>query len=115
MSRLPSRTSAGRLGRSRVDIVAPNNTQADSGQMIPGWDVYIARGVPASFEIVSGGSTVRDQQIEEGVTTLFTLRFRTDVTVQHRLEFGGRMLGIVRVQDPDGHRRVIMIQCKEVV
>ena len=82
--------------------------------MIPAWDEYIARNVPAAFQIVSGGETVRGLQIEAGVTTLWELRFRSDVTTRHRLEFGGRQMGIVRVQDPDGQRRKILIQCREV-
>lgn len=70
-------------------------------------------GQPAKFESVSGGETNRGRQIEAGVVAIFTITYRTGLSVTDRVVFGGRSLGIVSIHNPDGVRRFAELHCKE--
>lgn len=65
---------------------------------------------------VGGGERVRGTQIEAGVNTLVTIRFRDDVTSRMRFAIVGteRKLNIVRAVDPDMSREKLVCQCSEL-
>lgn len=64
---------------------------------------------------VGGGERVRGVQIEAGIDTVVAMRFRNDLDPTMQIVHDGRSLNIVRASDPDGRRRELIVQCKELV
>lgn len=95
-------------------VVIQTRTLSTSGEPSQTW-ATISQGasVPAQVLGVGGGERKRGQQIEAGVTTMVTMRFRTDIDPTMRIVHDGRSLNIVRVYDPDGSRVSLVCQCKE--
>ena len=104
---------AGRL-RDLVQIEA----DAASADSPADWQPIKAGKCYADIKATAGGERVRGQQIEAGVTTLVTLRYRGDVTSRMSIvpsREPSRRLNIVKAVDPDGRREELMCQCQEVV
>lgn len=101
--------------RHYIDIQYENSSADGNGQLIPSWtNITNGTNIPAEVLAVGGGERVRGQQIEAGVTTLVTMRYRSDVTALMRIVHGSRNLNIVRAVDPDGRSRRLVCQCQEV-
>lgn len=104
-----------RAGRLR-DLVQIESDRA-SADSAPDWQPIADGRCWAGIEATSGGERLRGQQIEAGVTTLVTLRYRPDVTSRMSivpLREPARRLNIVKAVDPDGRREELMCQCQEV-
>lgn len=100
--------------RQRITIKRLNRTQSPTtGEMLAGTPSVLAANLPAKVEAVSGGELVRGRQVSAEATTLFTVRYRADVTTQMIVTYESRTLNIVRAQDPYGDRRELRIECRE--
>ena len=82
------------------------------------WEIVAGMSaVPASFESVSGGETVRGMKMEADVsgvlTVLSTPRTRL-ITSDMRLRLNGRKLNVVSVLDVEGLERELVIGVKEM-
>ena len=101
--------------RRRITIQTPTATQDAAGQPLVSWaDLTGGSNLPARVESVTGGETVRGRQVSAEATTLLTIRYLAGVTPRQRVSYEGRTLGIVRASDPDGGRRELRIECREV-
>jgi SPP1 family predicted phage head-tail adaptor len=106
---------AGQLSQ-RIAIQTATETVDGSGQPIRTWAALSGPALlPAKVDAVTGGETLRGRQVSAEATTLFTVRYRSDITTRMRVTYEGRTLGIVRVSDPYGDRRELRIECREVV
>jgi SPP1 family predicted phage head-tail adaptor len=105
---------AGRLHHG-ITIQAPTNTGDSSGQPIPAWNA-ITDGTNVRAEVVpvGGGERIRGVQIEPGITTVVTIRWRANVTPECRVIHGTRTLNIVRADDPNGRKEMLLLQCNEI-
>jgi SPP1 family predicted phage head-tail adaptor len=102
--------------KQRISIQTPSPTQDAAGQPIVAWGALAGgSNLPARVESVAGGETVRGRQVSAEATTLLTVRWLAGVTPEMRVLYEGRTLGIVRASDPDGGRRELRIECREVV
>lgn len=65
---------------------------------------------------LSGIEALSDVKGRETINTSYnvTIRFRTDVTEQHRLVWGTTVLDIRRVLDTDGRRQWLELACEAV-
>jgi SPP1 family predicted phage head-tail adaptor len=48
------------------------------------------------------------------LSTIVTIRYRSDVSVRDRIVWGSRTLEIATISDPDGRRRALDLICTEV-
>lgn len=103
--------AAGRLNQ-RITIEQPASEHDAAGQPIRTWSTLV-EDVPAAVESVAGNETIRGRQVSAEATTLFTTRYRADVTTRMRVSYEGRTLNIVRAADPYGDRRELRIECRE--
>ena len=86
-----------------------------TGEPAQTWQsIRSGRNVPVEILAVGGGERIRGQQIEATATTMLMMHFRDDVSPRMRVRVGDRVLGIVRSYDPDGQRRELVLQCKEI-
>ena len=104
---------AGQL-RSYITFQQPTTSQDAAGQERT-TTTEVAASVPARVQAVAGGEAIRGMQVQAGVTTLITTRFRSDLDPAMKIIHSGRTLNIVRVTDPDDMRRELLIQCNENV
>jgi len=102
--------------RQRITLQEATHEQDAAGQPVALWGALAGgSNLPARVENVTGGETIRGRQVSAETTTLLTIRYLAGVTPQMRVLYEGRTLGIVRASDPDGARRELRIECREVV
>jgi SPP1 family predicted phage head-tail adaptor len=107
---------AGRL-RHRVRLEQRVTERGAMGQEKPDspWEA-VANGVSVPAEVlgVSGGERVRGLTIEEGITSMVTIRYRSDVTADMRFVHDGRYLNINGPPvDREGRKRELVCMCQE--
>jgi SPP1 family predicted phage head-tail adaptor len=104
---------AGKL-RHRVTVqrlVAGSPQQTASGQPDEAWTDYFT--VWASVEPLNGRELFAAQEHHAEVTHRVRLRYRSEVTAQMRLTFGGRTYSIFAVIDPELRGRELQLMCSE--
>lgn len=111
---------AGKLSQ-RIVIESPVKTRKASGQVvINSWEPLHSKNLPASYEPVSGGESVRGMQIVASAKCLFETRWLPNVTTECRIRWitgnpdpaAAPVLHIAAVDDPDGLRRSLAIQVR---
>ena len=104
---------AGRM-RHRVSLQVSTPTRsADTGASVPVWattETFWANEVPAAAR-----EFVNAQARHGELTTLFSCRYRTDVTRGKRLSWDGRTFNILGFWNPDSRKRELLIACSEYV
>jgi SPP1 family predicted phage head-tail adaptor len=103
-----------RLGklRERIAIQSASVDESD-GQPSRTWSNLYA-SVPASYDPATGGETSRGRQTEANVKAVFTTRYLSGVTPEHRVVYGGENYGIVAIVRVAGGRRYMDIHCRGV-
>jgi head-tail adaptor len=111
------KTTAGQLNHL-CDICDPNPAQEADGYPQEAVKPKVMwQDVWAEILSVGGGEKVRGIQIEAGIDSLVTIRWRAGVkpTYYFAERKTNRRLNIVKASDPDGRRVWLNCQCKEVV
>lgn len=105
-----------RLGKMRERITLQTATESldSAGQTTRVW-VDTHESQPASWTPLRGQETLRGEQVEAGITDIFTIRYRTGVVPQMRVVHNSRNYGIVHVKNSDGGLRYLELMCKAVV
>ena len=106
----------GRL-RHRVTMLAPYLTaRDDTGATTPSWNA--SQTVWAEVRTVSGYEQDRPDlnTVTSGYTHTVTVRRGgLSIDTRWRVQWGGRILQVVAVREPDNRGRVIVLDCAEVV
>jgi SPP1 family predicted phage head-tail adaptor len=103
---------AGRL-RHRVTIETPTRTvNATSGEKIPAFNATAT--VWAEVKPLTAKEQIRAGQTDVNATHVVSMRYRTDVTEQCRLNFGGRILNITGVVNVEERSAELQILATEV-
>ena len=97
--------------RHKLDLDAPSYEQGAIGNTLDTWmtigSVW-ARAIPQSGrEFVEAAKTVSDLSI------IWNIRFRADITTQHRLIHDGRAMNIISVIDPEERHIELNLLCGE--
>jgi head-tail adaptor len=111
----------------RIVIESPTFETLASGQKkATGWAAVVSQPLPASYRPVAGGETIRGRQVIATATALFELRWLRQVanvsTETLRLKWitghtdpnQAPIFEILRCEDPDGLRELLMIHAKLV-
>ena len=97
--------------RHRAEVQEVTETQDDFGDPVKTWATVST--VPAAIEPMQGSESFRsDQEIAKRPVRVL-IRYRSDVTVEHRIKFGSRFFEIQSVTDPDFRGRVLELMCEE--
>lgn len=102
----------GRL-RHRVELQKPVSQRDPQGGPIVTWQKVA--DVWAEIQPIRGAEFVQAQQLEATMTHKIMLRYRNDVTVQHRLLYQERAFNIVAVQHVRERNRQLDIMAMETV
>lgn len=101
-----------------VDVIGFRGQNDTTNQLIPVPYIKL-KDVPCSIESVTGGEVRRGQQIQATVNKLVTMNFQDQypITTGDELhEMHGKAvhqkIGVVAAYDPDGGRRVLLVQGK---
>ena len=100
--------------RERIKIQQATDTVDDAGQSIRYWS-DVSTSEPATWEPISGQEVLRGRQVEAGITDIFQIHYKSTITPQMQVVYGGRTYGIVYAKQVDGGRRYMELQCKAVV
>lgn len=116
--------AAGSLSHRIIIEAATFDTKA-SGQKKPAtWSPVVSHPLPASYRPVAGGETIRGRQVVATATALFELRWLRQVAnvssetlrvkwvTGHEDPSRAPILDILRCEDPDGMRDILMIHAK---
>ena len=100
--------------RNRITIQYPNPTQDATNDPVVAW-LDLAQ-VWADIRPVGGQERLQRQadQVVAQVDHRIKIRWRGDVTPKMRVKFGSRYFDIGTVDDPDGRKRELVLQCREV-
>lgn len=102
---------AGKL-RHRITIQLKVQTTAAMGTKVVSWATFLDK-VPAEFEPLRGREFVAAHQDQSELTAVFRIRFRSDITSDMRVLFGGEPFDIVgQPIDWKGRRQMLELMCK---
>ena len=103
---------AGRL-RHRITLQQPVRTEAADGERV----VTYVDVVTVSAEVLSpkGRSYLAAREAHAELTTIVTIRYRSDIQPSWRATFGDRVLEVDHIADLQGRRRYLELHCKESV
>lgn len=102
---------AGKL-KERIDLLAAKPTAGDAWGPGQTWTPY-ARSLPAQVAPATASETDARNQVQSQAAFTITIRFRRDVTSEHRIAWHGRTLQIVSVTDTDNAHRELAIEAVE--
>lgn len=105
---------AGRL-RHRVTIQQATVTLQTSGGPVRAWTDVAT--VWAQVRTQNGGEQ-RNEGADQVVATLYyavTIRYRAGLEPTMRVLWGGRVLEVTAIQEPDNRQRILTLMCQEVV
>lgn len=100
----------GRLS-SRVTLQSPTEAKSRSGEVTLSWTAYAT--VWASVDGLSSRDIMQAQQANVIATHKIRMRYRDDVTHEHRILWRGRTMEIASVVDRDS-RTALEILAREV-
>lgn len=100
---------AGRL-RHRIEIQNYEAAQDDWGQPIYSWVHWAA--VWASVEPLQGREFLAAMALQSQTTVRIRMRYRSGVTSQMRVLWGGRIYDIESVIEPQSRRHQLQLMCK---
>ncbi len=110
--------AAGRL-RHYVDLLAPGvgGRDQDTGELLGDTFGDVEVGIPAEFVALSVREFIASQAGQSQVTARVTMRYREDVTAQHRIRHRGKIFEIVGppLPDPESGLEYITLACNEVI
>lgn len=102
--------------RHRVTIEAENGTADGAGGLTNPWanPIQVAT-VWAKISPLNGGEQLRAMQLEDRVSHRIRMRYRADVTAQHRLRLGTRAFNIRSILNDGERNRWLTILAEEGV
>ena len=96
--------------RSRIIIEKQSLVDNGFGGMGVTWSTMAT--VWAKVEHLSGRELQMAQQVSPDVTYETTIRYRSDVTTNHRINYGGKYFNILDVKDLDNMHKWIFLKCE---
>jgi SPP1 family predicted phage head-tail adaptor len=101
--------------RFRLTIKVPDTTRNTSGQVVPVYTT-LANGedLPAELMVATGSETRRGQQTTATQSNTYRINYLTGVHAEARAIIDGRTLEIVSAINPDGRKRFLILECREL-
>lgn len=102
--------------RQRLAVQANTPTLAGDGSAVDAWATVFSRW--AQVLTIRGNEGQKGFQRRADVTHVVRFGYDPDtanITTQHRINWGGRILNIIRAYDPDGLRKEIEAEAREDV
>ncbi len=101
------------LLRHRINLQRNAGTPDAAGEVVPTWTNYAA-SLPAQFRGLGGSEVDRADQRTALASAIITIRYRDDVSPEHRVVWGSRTFHITRVTDSDGRGRWLDLEVTEL-
>lgn len=97
--------------RQRAVLEAKVLTADGGGGFVEGWETYAT--IWAGLEAGNGGESLQAGRTEPRISHRVTVRRRGDVSVNHRLRLGNRLLAIRAVLDEGPQALWMTLLCEE--
>jgi SPP1 family predicted phage head-tail adaptor len=98
--------------RERVDIQAVSETKDAMGSPVQAWSTVAQ--VWADVAPMSTSEQWRRQQMQSAAGFKVTVRYRADLTPQHRIVLRNRVFQVRGMTNPDQRKRFLEIACDEI-
>lgn len=104
-----------RVGRLRSRVVIQELVHGVDSLGAPTESYRDVAEVWAAIRAQGGSEDMEPEHPTAQLSYQVTIRWRDDVTPRHRLLYGTRVLNIQSVVDPNETRKMLLLQCREVV
>lgn len=104
--------SAGKLNK-RVSIKAQTTSRDSLNQKQATWSTIVNGDVWAAVEPLSNREAMEARANQTELSHRVTIRYRTDVTADMRIQYGTRSLAITGIRDPGERHEYLEILCIE--
>lgn len=109
---LKSKDSIGLLDKRITFQKKVYSTDASNQRKITGWvNLETNPTVWANVEEKSGQEVFQSDQLVGVTVATITVRFRTDITIEHRVSYDGKYYDIQAILDP-GRSRFLKLTCE---
>ena len=103
-----------RVGRMRHRItIEEATTDESSGQPARDWNPKY-KPQPAQYTPTTGGETINGKIVEAGISAVFTIRKRADLSSRQRVVHGSQTYGVSYVHPVEGGERYVDLHCKAI-
>ena len=99
--------------RQSVTIEQPDGAEDAFGGPTNTFEAW-KKNVRVGIVSVSGGEAFRGLKVDATTTHAVTMRWIDGLTTAMRFNWGGRLLNILQILEPDGRRREFNVTCKEL-
>ena len=101
--------SIGRM-RFEIELQKPTNTR-DAGGGIT--EVYTTlSNLYADIEQTRGNESLRQGQVKEKTTHIFTIRYRRDIGTNYRIRYDSDNYNIKNIKNIDNRNRYLEVECE---
>lgn len=99
--------------REPISIIAEQRTEDDLGGQVVAWATQFDSW--ANVAPVRGAEKMEAQQVQSTQTYRITIRYRPNVTTAMRVNWSGKTMNILAVNNPDQRRKYLEMICEEGV
>lgn len=96
--------------RSRITIEKKSFADNGFGGQIETWSALAT--IWAKVEHLSGRELQLAQQVGPEITYEITIRYRSDVTTNHSIKYGGKYFNIRDIKDLDNMHKWLFLKCE---
>lgn len=94
----------------RVLLESRTDTQGSTGEILIAWVELATVWAKKDDEVVGSGEEYRDSKLTSEQRSIFTIRYRADVTTLLRLSFDGLVYDIKSINEI-GRRKFMRLEC----
>jgi len=99
--------------RFEIELQKPTNTRDAGGGITEEYTTL--SNLYASIETTRGNETLRQGQVQEKTTHIFTIRYRRDIGTNYRIRYDSDNYNIKYIKNIDNRNRYLELECERGV
>jgi len=99
--------------RFEIELQKPTNTRDAGGGITEAYTTL--SNLYANIETTRGNETLRQGQVQEKTTHIFTIRYRRDIGTNYRIRYDSDNYNIKYIKNLDNRNRYLELECERGV
>ena len=99
--------------RFEIELQKPTNTRDAGGGITEEYTTL--SNLYANIETTRGNETLRQGQVQEKTTHIFTIRYRRDIGTNYRIRYDSDNYNIKYIKNIDNRNRYLELECERGV
>jgi SPP1 family predicted phage head-tail adaptor len=99
--------------RFEIELQKPTNTRDAGGGITEAYTTL--SNLYANIETTRGNETLRQGQVQEKTTHIFTIRYRRDIGTNYRIRYDSDNYNIKYIKNLDNRNRYLEVECERGV